>query len=91
MNGKLVKNFKKGGVILSVAWLLVALNICSQGPVVRNMVNANPGLEFKQGPCFSYFKRVFKIPSDHLNAAKIKIRNAKKIYRNPFRLAMKGN
>jgi len=29
------------------------------GPVVRKPVNADLGLKFNQGPCFSYFKRVF--------------------------------
>jgi len=31
----------------------------SLGPVVRKLVNANLGIKFNQGPCFSYFKRVF--------------------------------
>ena len=39
--------------------LLATLADTWAGPVVRKPVNANPGLKFIQGPCFSYIKRVF--------------------------------
>ena len=56
--GSLIKNHQSPlGDFPATFVYIVCLH--TQGPVVRKLVYANLGLEFDEGPCFSYFKRVF--------------------------------